>query len=132
VAGGVRTSADAILIAALASGKPVAEAARLGGVSERTVYRRLADSEWRRRVATARTEMLARAIGVLAEGATTAAATLRILLRADSPSVQLAAARTILEQTTRGIELLDIAERVAALEEQAAAAKPVGRGRWSA
>jgi hypothetical protein len=132
VAGGDRKSADAVLIAALAGGKPVAEAAKLAGVSERTVYRRLGDALWRRRVAAARTEMLARAVGVLAEGTTAAAATLRLLLRSDSPSVQLAAARAILDQTTRGIELLDLADRVTALEEQAAMAETTkGRHRWS-
>ncbi len=132
MAGGDRTSADGVLIAALAAGKPVAEAAKLAGVSERTVYRRLADSLWRRRVAAARTELLARAVGILAEGTTAAAATLRLLLRSDSPSVQLAAARAILDQTTRGIELLDLAERVSALEEQTAAAEAAkGGSRWS-
>jgi hypothetical protein len=132
VAGGDRKNADEVLIAALAGGKPVAQAAKLAGVSERTVYRRLADSLWRRRVAAARTEMLARAVGVLAEGTAAAAATLRLLLRSDSPSVQLAAARAILDQTTRGIELLDLADRVTMLEEQAAAAEQVkGRNRWS-
>jgi len=132
VAGGDRTSADGVLIAALAAGKPVAEAAKLAGVSERTVYRRLADSLWRRRVAAARTELLARAVGILAEGTTAAAATLRLLLRSDSPSVQLAAARAILDQTTRGIELLDLAERVSVLEEQTAAAEAAkGGSRWS-
>jgi hypothetical protein len=96
------------------------------------VYRRLEDPLWRRRVAAARTEMLARAVGLLAEGTTAAAATLRLLLRSDSPSVQLAAARTILDQTTRGIELLDLADRVSVLEEQAAAAEETkGRRRWS-
>jgi hypothetical protein len=132
VAGGDRKSADDVLITALAGGKPVAQAAKLAGVSERTVYRRLADSLWRRRVAAARTEMLARAVGVLAEGTAAAAATLRLLLRSDSPSVQLAAARAILDQTTRGIELLDLADRVTALEEQATAAEQFkGRNRWS-
>ncbi len=133
MAGSGRKNADAVLIVALASGKGPAEAAKLAGVSERTVYRRLQDPVWRRQVAAARTDMLARAVGVLAEGTTAAAATLRLLLRSDAPSVQLAAARAILDQTTRGIELLDLAYRVTALEEQAAAAEstPRGPGRWS-
>ncbi len=45
-----RKNADVELVAALASGSTVREAAQSAGVAERTVYRRLEDAEFRSRV----------------------------------------------------------------------------------
>src|SRR5215213_5226436 len=120
---GKRTSADNPLILALASGKTVTDAARDAGVSVSTAHRRMADGDFRRQVAAARTDALARAVGQLADASTAAVQTLRSLLDADADTVRLGAARAILDQATRGVELLDLAERLAALESQMDAAK---------
>ena len=61
--------ADAVLIAALATGGEVADAARQAGVSERTAYRRLADpaftAELRQARAQARTALIERVVAKL-------------------------------------------------------------------
>jgi hypothetical protein len=125
---------NAALVAALAGGATVAEAARQAGLSESSVYRRRREPDFRREVAAARTELLTLAVGRLADAATAAVATLRALLDAEADSVRLGAARAILDAGMKGAELVDLAERVATLEERQAAVleTPVERGRWTA
>ncbi len=134
MAGGDRRQADTALVAALAAGQPVDAAARAARVSERTAYRRLTDPAFKRAVQTARAELLAQAVGRLADAATAAVVTLRALLDAETDSVRLGAARVILDAGMKGAELVDLAERVATLEEQQAAVLdgPGERGRWRA
>ena len=60
--------------------------------------------------------MLEGAIGTLQQAATEAATALRGLLKAESEMVRLGACRAILEQAIKGADLLDLQERIAALE----------------
>ena len=120
MAGGDRRDADQALIAALAAGATKQEAARLVGVGERTVYRRLEDPRFRRRVDEARAELVNRAVGSLADASSAAVATLRALLEADSESVRLGACRAILDLGLKLREAEELERRIRALEEQAA------------
>lgn len=113
-----RENADEMLMAALAAGKTVRDAAAEAGVSDRTVFRRLEQVDFRQRVADMRARMVEAAAGRLADAAGAACARLKSLLEAESESVQLGAARTILEQTVRLRELLEIESRLKKLEEQ--------------
>jgi hypothetical protein len=119
-AGGDRQDADQALVAALAAGTTKQEAARLIGVGERTIYRRLEDPEFRRCVDQARGELVSRTVGRLTDASTAAVTTLRALLEAESESVRLGACRAILELGRKlresAFELLRLAE----LEEHAA------------
>src|SRR5215213_2822305 len=72
MAGGDRRDADQALVAALAAGATKQEAARLAGVGERTIYRRLEDPDFRRRVDQARGELVGRVVGRLADASTAA------------------------------------------------------------
>jgi hypothetical protein len=117
VAGSGRRTADDRLALQLAAGQTVAEAAQSARISERTVYRRLEDSLFRRRVSTLRGEMVARATGRLADESSKAVATLAALLSAESESVRLGAARSILELGTKLREATEIEQRLAALED---------------
>jgi hypothetical protein len=92
------------------------EAARAAGVGERTAGRRAADPGFRRRVAELRAEMVARALGRMADGMATAADTLRALLGADSENVRLGAARALLELGVKLRESVELQERLQALE----------------
>src|SRR5437870_3553232 len=92
-----RLKGDHALLLAMAEGRTVREAASVANVSERTATRRLADPDFHRRVVEARAEMMARALGKLADGMAEAADALRQLLGAKSESVRLGAARSILE-----------------------------------
>jgi hypothetical protein len=121
VAGGDRKNADSTLIAALASGATVEDAARTSGVSETTVYRRLREADFRQRVTDVRGEMVSRAVARLSATSTLASDTLRALLAARSETVRLGAARSILELGAKLRESEELAARVSALEERLSA-----------
>jgi hypothetical protein len=111
-----RGNRDAALLAALAAGSTVRQAAQQAGVSERTAHRRLADDTFRRRVTELRGEMVARALGKMADGMAEAADTLRQLLRAESETVRRGACRAALELTVKLRETVELEERLAAVE----------------
>jgi HEAT repeat protein len=111
---------DPTLIAALAAGASIREAAEAAGVGERTVYRRLQDPDFKRRVTQARSAFISGAVGKLAEASIEAVATMRELLSAKSESVRLSAARAILEIGPKLREHTELEERIAALEEATA------------
>ena len=117
-----RRNGDEFLIAGLAAGKAVKDAATEAGVSERTVFRRLEEAEFLNRVAELRGRMVESASGRLANAAGAACDRLKGLLEAASESVQLGAARTILEQAVRLRELLDLESRLKILEERCSSA----------
>lgn len=117
-----RGNADAVLVAALAAGMTQRDAAKEGGVAERTVARRMSDPTFRQQVVDARAEMLTRAIGTLADASTAATQALRALLdAAEPPSVRLGAARAILELGVKLREHLELEARIAELERMAEA-----------
>lgn len=111
-----RPAGDDVLVGALASGATRAEAAEAAGVGDRTVYRRLSDPNFAARVQTARARILDDTLTRTAELAGRAVDKLGQLLEADSPAVQLGAARTILTTAAEFGERAELAERVAALE----------------
>src|SRR5947207_2011016 len=81
-----RRGADAALIAALASGATREDAARVAGVSPRTVYRRVDTEAFRRRVDEAREEIIASATGRLAAATQIAVDTLVELVTPSEPA----------------------------------------------
>jgi len=108
---------DAKLIERLAAGETVTCAAKLTGVSRRTVSRRLADPEFRRMIGEARRRIVDTAAGRLAISMTAAAATLRKLLKtADSDAVRLQAAKAIVELAVRLRDATELEERITILE----------------
>jgi hypothetical protein len=119
---GGRKNGRLAAIAALAGGETVAKAAAKAGVSERTIFRWQQDEDFRRQVAAACAEMFGRALGSMADGAVSAALTMRHLgLKARSETVRLGAARTILELGVKLRDSLDMEQRRAALEQRLAA-----------
>jgi hypothetical protein len=132
VAGGDRKGADAALIAAIASGATIRDASVTAGVAESTAYRRLRDAAFQRQVSTARGEMLARAVGMLANASTRAVITLTSLLDGESESVRLSAAKSIIELGSKLRESTELEARILELEARAAEATtpaPVERRR---
>jgi hypothetical protein len=115
-----RKNADEALIVTIAGGATVQAAAQLCEVSERTIYRRLQDVAFKRRLTQARSDMVERALGHLASGSAEAAIVLRNLLAAESDSIKLGAARSILELGNKLRESVELEQRLAALEQQSA------------
>jgi hypothetical protein len=112
-----RQGADEVLLQALACGASVEAASRAAGVSARTAHRRLADAGFHARVRQARADMVHRTAGTMTAAATEAVRTLLELLKAPAPAaVRLGAARAVLEIGLKVRELVDLEERLAALE----------------
>ncbi len=105
-----------ILAVALAAGRTVREASDRAAVSERTVYRRLKESAFQKRVVELRSDMVGRSVGLLVEAGSAAVQTLKELLNSQSDSVRLGAARSILELGVKLRESTELAAPVAELE----------------
>jgi hypothetical protein len=103
-----KRNADEALIAALACGATLENAAKTAGVSARTAHRRMRDPEFKQRLDAFRADMVHRIAGMVTAANAQAVKTL-IELQDPSkpPSVRLGAARALLEF---GIKLRDSAE----------------------
>ena len=117
------------LIAALASGQTVRDAAAAAGVSEATAFRRRRDPAFRQRVEAVRSELFTTALGQLADAATEAVTTLRVLLGDKSATIRLGAARSILELGPRLQAAVELEGRIAAIEAHAVGMNSRGRER---
>ncbi len=117
---------DALLLA-LACGATVETAAKQCQVSDRTVYRRMKDADFRTRLQDVRAEMVRRAAGMLTAAAGEAVRTLLSLQKESvSPAVRLGAARAVLELGMKLREVADLETRIAALEAQLGVANGTG------
>ena len=120
------------LLLALACGATVESAARQCGLSDRTIYRRLNDPAFKRRLDGVRSDMVVRTAGLLTAAAGEAVRTL-LALQKDAPAaVRLGAARAILEV---GLKLRQVAElevMLANLEERLTALDQPEKPAWGA
>src|SRR5262245_56154819 len=120
----MRKRAERVLLQALACGATVENAARKAGVCERTVYRRLADPAFCRRLQELRTEMVQRTTGMLS-GAGMGSVKVLVDLQADvsvPPAVRRRSARDVLEMGLKFREAADLEQRLAAVEARLAGA----------
>ena len=112
-----RKNADEPLAAAIAAGSTIADAAKAAGVSDQTVYRRMREPSFLRRVDEIRREMMSQVVGRLTASLDAAAAQLHNLqANAETDSVKLSACRSIFEFAMRGSELLDVTRRLNEIE----------------
>lgn len=102
----------------LAAGLTFSQAAEAAGVSRRTVAARMANGEYRRHVLHLRSELLARAAGVLASDAPAAAEMLRTLRDDEEmdPTTRRLCAIAVLDHAAKLCGAVDLAERLADLE----------------
>jgi hypothetical protein len=122
----VRKGAERLLLQALACGATVENAARKAGVCERTVYRRLADVDFCRRLQALRTEMVQRTAGMLT-GAGMGAVKVLVDLQGDvsvPAGVRRRSARDLLELGLKFRETAELEERLAAIEARLAGTAP--------
>jgi len=108
---------EATLILALARGERVERAAKLAGLSARTVYRRLSDPTFRQEVSHRRDLLIGGAVGKLADNAAEAVEVLAKLMRsAKSEAIRLQAARAILAHVRPIGEYAELVGRVDEIE----------------
>lgn len=115
----VRRRGDEILLAALAAGHSNPEAGKIAGLSAKTVQRRLRDPLFRAELDDLKREIVQQTAASLSTAATSAVATLEMLMASRDEWVQLRAAKEILDVSIRYREALELPERIAALEERA-------------
>jgi hypothetical protein len=111
-------------IAALLTEPTIEAAAVKAGVSESTLKNWLKREQFQLAYRAARQTVLERTVGRLLALSTEALATLQALLSCDSPQTRCRAALGILEQSSRGVELLDLAGRLEAMEARLQETKP--------
>ncbi len=108
---------EGVLIIELACGASACEAAEKAHISERTVYRRLADDQFMTKVYKARELMISQACGKLSMACAKAAHTLDQLLDNDNPRIRLQAAQAILNGTISLSDNWGVDTRIARLEQ---------------
>ncbi len=121
--GGPRAANKDLAALKLASGGTVTESAVAAGVDPRTIYKWKADdAKFRARIASLRAEMVERSLGRLSDAMGGAADVLVTLLDSADEDVRHRAAVQVLTLTLKVREQTDLAERLAAVEEQLRAA----------
>jgi HEAT repeat protein len=125
-----RKKNDHQLLMVLACGATVEAAAKQVDLTDRTIYRRLKDPDFKRRLVEVRAQMVQRAAATLTAAASEAVKTLVGLLNSQEPApVRLGAARAILEIGIKMREVADLEQRVLDLEAKVAAV--VGGGEFT-
>ena len=111
---------DEKILSALVATRTVAEAAQACGFSERTIYSRLADDDFRAEYDKRRHQTLDNACKALQMALTDAVDVLTEIMKGAeaSPANRLTAGRSVLEYSVKLTELTDLAARVKALEER--------------
>ena len=113
-----RKNADEVLLMALACGATLEQAAAKAGVSRSTVTRRMTSPQFRKRLAALKADMVCRTGAALTAAGAQAVKRLLALLESGPPTVQLGAARAILELGMRVREAGEFEARLAELEER--------------
>lgn len=105
-------------IAAILSTTSVTDAARKCRLSEPTLYRYLQDEAFKHEYRNARRNVVEGAVGRIQSATSEAVSTLKRNMSCDHPSTEVRAAQIILDVAYRGVEMLDILERLERLESE--------------
>ncbi len=103
-------------IAALLSADSIKAAANICGVSEVSLWRWLQQPQFQTSYRAARRQIVERAVSELQTATSEAVATLRRNLHCENVNAEIRAAQIIIEQAIKGMELLDLQERLEVLE----------------
>lgn len=106
-----------LLLISLACGSTIEAAAAKAGLTKRTVHRRLEDPDFRQQLQEFRANMIERASSMLGAAAMEAVKTLLSLMERTVPhATRLGAARAVLELGIKLRDLIEVEQRLAALE----------------
>ncbi len=107
---------DERILSALLTSGTIAEAAKKCGLSERTIYRRIADVGFRAEWRSARRALVESAVGLIQSGMNRAAQTLLDSLDDEKAAIRVRASNLVLERGDKGLETFDVIERVEQIE----------------
>ena len=105
-------------LAALLAEKDLKSAALAVGVSEATLFRWLKDVEFVAEYRRLRRDAVEQSAAQLQRAASEAVEALQRNLTCGNPAAENAAAKTILEQATKAVEIIDLQERLEAVENE--------------
>ena len=112
-----RTNKDRALIALLERNS-IRDAAKACRLSEETIYRYSRDPDFVRDYREARRQTEENAISKLQAATGEAVETLERNLHCENPAVEIRTAQIILENAIKGVELIDVLERLERLENE--------------
>lgn len=110
-----QTNKEKALIALLES-QSIVEASIKSGLSQETLYRYLRDKDFLKDYRAARRATVENAITQIQRATAEAVETLQRNLHCENPAVEVRAAQIILETAVKGVELVDVIERLEILE----------------
>jgi transposase len=111
------TNREKVLVALLET-PSIRDAAKSSGVSEATIYNFLRDSEFKTAYRNARRQTVETAIAQMQNAASEAVERLKELQYCENPAVAARCAQIIFENSIKGMETLDILERLEVLENE--------------
>ncbi len=103
-------------LAALLESASIADAAKSCGLSQETLYRYLRDKEFLSDYRNARRQVVENSITQLQQASGEAVETLRRNLSCMNANAEIRAAQIILDNALKGVELVDILERLEQIE----------------
>jgi hypothetical protein len=96
----------------------VRQAAEKCGLSERTLFKFLEDADFKTEYRNARRQTVESAIAKIQNAASEAVERLRDLMHCENPVVEARCAQIIYENSVKGMEMLDLAERLEEVENE--------------
>jgi hypothetical protein len=96
----------------------VRQAAEKCGLSERTLFKFLEDADFKTEYRNARRQTVESAIAKLQNAASEAVERLKDLMHCENPVVEARCAQIIYENSVKGMEMLDLAERLEEIENE--------------
>lgn len=103
-------------LVALVESPSIADAAEKCGLSKETLFRYLKDKDFVRNYRQARRSVMESGIAEMQHATSEAVQTLKRNLTCGNPFAEVSAARAILDNALKGSEILDLSERLEALE----------------
>jgi hypothetical protein len=104
------------ILIALIETSSIREAAKVSGICEATIYNYLRDSEFKTAYREARRQTVESAIAQMQNAASDAVARLKELQYSENPAVAARCAQIIFENSVKGMDTLDILQRLEVLE----------------
>lgn len=101
---------------ALLNTNSITEAAKACKLSEATIYRYLGNEDFQKEYRNARRLLVESSIGQIQKATAEAVQTLKRNLYCENPNAEIRAAQIIIETAYKGIELIDVIERLEVLE----------------
>jgi hypothetical protein len=115
--GGKRPRQEEAALAALLAEPTIALAAEKAGIGASTLLRWLQEPSFKARYREARRQVVEAAIGRLQHVSTKAVDALERNLTCGIPAVEVGAAKAVLDQAVKAVEVMDLAERVEQIEQ---------------